>query len=101
MKSIRLAAFFLLTAVLAAGCGSSAQPTSGSRPSAASGSAAGPKDVTIAMLWVLPAFWDNLGARGGVVPGAGDFKGLASAGLIVLDENGALKPQLGESVPSV
>jgi len=53
------------------------------------------------MLGVLPAFWDNLGARGGVVPGAGDFKGLASAGLIVLDENGALKPQLGESVPSV
>jgi peptide/nickel transport system substrate-binding protein len=92
----------LIFAVLAASCGPSTAPSGApSRQSTGSTSPTGPKTVTIAMLGILPAFWDNLAARGGVVPGAGDFKGLASAGLVVLDENDALQPQLGESVPSI
>jgi peptide/nickel transport system substrate-binding protein len=53
------------------------------------------------MLGVLPAFWDDIAARGGVVPGTGQFKLLASSGLIVADEYGAIRPQLAEVVPSV
>jgi hypothetical protein len=63
--------------------------------------AAAPKRITVAMLGVLPAFWDDIAARGGVVPGTGQFKGLASGGLIVLDETNAVRAQLGEAVPSI
>jgi peptide/nickel transport system substrate-binding protein len=57
--------------------------------------------MTVAMLGILPAFWDDIAGRGGVVPGTGQFKGLASAGLIVLDEQNVVRPQLGEYVPSL
>jgi len=93
--------FFLITAVLVTSCGPSAPSSSTGARSTAPGATLAPKRLTIGMLGVLPAFWDNLAARGGVVPGAGDFKGLATSGLIVLDDNNVLRPQLGEAVPSV
>ncbi len=62
---------------------------------------AAPKRITVAMLGILPAFWDDIAGRGGVVPGTGQFKGLASAGLVVLDEQNVVRPQLGEYVPSI
>lgn len=52
------------------------------------------------MLGELPAFWDDINPGGGTVPGIGQFKGLASAGLAVLDDHQVPQPQLAEQVPS-
>jgi peptide/nickel transport system substrate-binding protein len=88
-------------AIILSSCAPAAQaPTE--RPGApAAGRPAAPKRVTVAMLGILPAFWDDIAGRGGVVPGTGQFKGLASAGLVVLDEQNVVRPQLGEYVPSI
>jgi peptide/nickel transport system substrate-binding protein len=86
-------------------CAPAAQPaTSGSSaPSAvpAPQASSGPKRMTVAMLGELPAFWDDINPGGGTVPGIGQFKGLASAGLTVLDEQGNPRAQLAEAVPTV
>src|SRR5436309_8098315 len=92
---------WIVLAFLAASCGpASVSPAAGPASTAQSAST-GPQRITVALLGVLPAFWDNLGARGGVVPGAGDFKGFASAGLVVMDDKDALRPQLSDAIPSV
>src|SRR5687767_2613242 len=101
---IRRAALLSLAIVLllAAACGPAGAPSSQTRPTGAGGTAsAGPKRITIAILGVLPAFWEGLSGRGGVVPGSGDFKGLATAGLVVLDDKDALRAQLAPVLPSV
>ncbi len=92
---------WLSLAVLLASCAPTARPPTGTSDSAPPTRSSAPKRLTVAMLGVLPAFWDDIAGRGGVVPGTGQFKGLASAGLIVLDEQNVVRPQLGEYVPSI
>jgi len=102
MRGSRWLAVLLL--VVLAGCAPTPQtPSSGSNAPAAQATTApaAPKRITVAMLGELPAFWDDINPGGGTVPGIGQFKGLASAGLTVLDEQGNPKPQLAEAVPTI
>jgi peptide/nickel transport system substrate-binding protein len=101
-------AFGLILVLLAASCApatppAATQPASDSAAQSAPAAAPArttPKRITVAILGELPSFWDDINPGGGTVPGIGQFEGLASSGLLVEDENGAVQAQLAEAVPT-
>src|SRR5437016_2480920 len=93
----------LLLAIMTTSCAPapSSAPASGPAAPGVVPAPAAPKRITVAMLGEMPAFWDNLNPGGGTVPGAGQFKVLASSGLTAPDENQTTQAQLGEAAPTI
>src|SRR4030095_17036025 len=92
-------AVMVITAVVV-GCappsGPASEPASGGGvPSDARGS----KRMTIALKQDVPALSDKV--RMGPGSGVGIVEDMVNGGLVLLDANGALQPQLAEQVPTI
>src|SRR5687768_8780360 len=80
----------------AAGPASRDSGSAGARP-------AGPKRITAVIMGEPPTLSTkiNSSGSGGIVPGADALEEMLTAGLVRLDNGGALQPQLAEAVPTL
>lgn len=96
----RLAAFFVLTPLLATACGPSSDP--GGRQTAPAPPSSGPKRVTAAIMSNPPTISaDNVTAGSGTYQGGDSLEELLNAGLSHNDELGRRRPQLAKAVPTI
>ncbi|HZT06756.1 MAG TPA: ABC transporter substrate-binding protein [Chloroflexota bacterium] len=100
--TVRPARWFPICALLLAACSAPAVPSTPSSRTVAEGApTAAPKRISLAVAANVPTLVDRLSAGGVGVPGLTDLQKMLSPGLTVRDDQGALRPILAESAPTL
>jgi peptide/nickel transport system substrate-binding protein len=96
---LRSVALFLIVASAACVPKEGARPMGASQEQTSSPSSAGPpKRITAVILSDLPTFSGRLNSP---LPGASEIEDLVNAGLVTVDADDVVHPQLGQAVPSL